>query len=141
MIQVIYISIKLYFLIHFTEVLRGTVASALASITFNNMSNQILASTMGALKLIVDLMQDREFGIRYKASLAIEALAINNVDNQKQFLSKNLNVQKPLNELMEVKQTRENEKLFYFFLQWELKTNLININIFYYRKCTMLLLQ
>ncbi len=87
----------------FSEVLRGTVASALASITYNNMPNQILASSMGALKLIVDLMQDREFGIRYKASLAIEALAMNNVENQKQFLSKYLNVQKPLNELMEVK--------------------------------------
>ncbi len=85
------------------EVLRGTVASALASITYNNMANQILASSMSALKLIVDLMQDREFGIRYKASLAIEALAMNNVENQKQFLSKNLNVPKPLNELMEVK--------------------------------------
>ena len=85
------------------EVLRGTVASALASITYNNMANQISASTMSALKLIVDLMQDREFGIRYKASLAIEALAMNNVENQKQFLSKQLNVQKPLNELMEVK--------------------------------------
>jgi hypothetical protein len=87
----------------FVEVLRGTVASALASITYNNMTNQILASSMGALKLVVDLMQDREFGIRYKASLAIEALAMNNVENQKQFLSKHLNVQKPLNELMEVK--------------------------------------
>lgn len=67
------------------------------------MANQILAARMGALKLIVDLIQDREFGIRYKAALAIEALAMNNVENQKQFLSKHLNVQKPLNELMEVK--------------------------------------
>jgi hypothetical protein len=67
------------------------------------MANQTLASSLGALKLIVDLMQDREFGIRYKASLAIEALAMNNVENQKQFLSKQLNVQKQLNELMEVK--------------------------------------
>jgi hypothetical protein len=70
------------------------------------MPNQILASSMGALKLVVDLMQDREFGIRYKASLAIEALAMNNVENQKQFLSKYLNVQKPLNELMEVKKRK-----------------------------------
>lgn len=82
--------------------LRGTVASALASITYNNMTNQTLASSMSALKLIVDLMQDREFGIRYRASLAIEALAMNNVENQKQLLSKHLDVQKPLNELMEV---------------------------------------
>ena len=59
---------------------------------------------MGALKLTVDLMQDREFGIRYKASLAVEALAMNNVENQRQFLSQQLNVQKPLNELMEVKE-------------------------------------
>jgi len=66
------------------------------------MANQALAARMGALKLIVDLIQDREFGIRYKAALAIEALAMNNVENQKQFLSKHLNVQKPLNELMEV---------------------------------------
>jgi hypothetical protein len=90
----------LFFL--FVELLRGTVASALASITYNNMTNQTLAASMGALKLVVDLMQDREFGIRYKVSLAIEALAMNNVENQKQFLSKHLNVQKPLNELMEV---------------------------------------
>lgn len=61
-----------------------------------------MAASMGALRLIVDLMQDREFGIRYKASLAVEALALNNAENQKQFLSKHLNVQKPLNELMEV---------------------------------------
>jgi hypothetical protein len=67
------------------------------------MPNQMLASSTGALKLIVDLMLDREFGIRYKAALAIEALAMNNVENQKQLLSKSLNVQKPLNELMEVK--------------------------------------
>jgi hypothetical protein len=67
------------------------------------MTNQTLASSMGALKLLVDLIQDREFGIRYKASLAIEALAMNNVENQKQLLSKDLNIQKPLNELMEVK--------------------------------------
>lgn len=67
------------------------------------MANQTLASSKGALKLIVQLMQDREFGIRYKGALAIEALAINNLENQKQFLSKHLNVQKPLNELMEVK--------------------------------------
>lgn len=86
--------------------LRGTVASALASLTYNNMKNQMLAASMGALKLVVDLMQDREFGIRYKAALAIEALAMNNVENQKQFLSKQLNVQKPLNELMEVKKLR-----------------------------------
>ena len=86
-----------------TEILRGTVASALASITYNNMINQNLAASRGALKLIVDLMQDREFGIRYKAALAIEALSLNNVENQKQFLSKYLNVQKPLNELLEVK--------------------------------------
>jgi hypothetical protein len=86
-----------------SKVLRGTVASALGSITYNNMPNQMLASSMGALKLVVDLMQDREFGIRYKAALAIEALAMNNVENQKQFLSKHLNIQKPLNELMEVK--------------------------------------
>ena len=66
------------------------------------MKNQMLAASMGALKLTVDLMQDREFGIRYKASLAVEALAMNNVENQRQFLSKQLNVQKPLNELMEV---------------------------------------
>ena len=84
------------------EVLRGTVASALSAITHNNMHNQMIASSKGALKLIVDLMQDREFGIRYKGSLAVESLAINNVENQKQFLSKYLNVQKPLNELMEV---------------------------------------
>ncbi|CAF0881764.1 unnamed protein product [Rotaria sordida] len=84
-----------------SKILRGTVASALASITYNNMTNQTLASSKGALKLIVELMQDREFGIRYKGSLAVEALAINNVENQKQFLSKTLNIQKPLNELME----------------------------------------
>jgi hypothetical protein len=89
------------------EVLQGTVASALASITYNNMANQILASSMSALRLIVDLMHDREFGIRYKASLAIEALSMNNVENQKQFLSKHLNVQKPLNELMEVKNRKK----------------------------------
>ncbi|CAM4742108.1 unnamed protein product [Rotaria magnacalcarata] len=84
-----------------SKILRGTVASALASVTYNNMANQVIASSKGALKLIVELMQDREFGIRYKGSLAIEALAINNLENQKQFLSKYLNVQKPLNELME----------------------------------------
>ena len=66
---------------------------------------------MGALKLVVDLMQDREFGIRYKAALAIEALAMNNVENQKQFLSKQLNVQKPLNELMEVKRLRRRQSI------------------------------
>ncbi|CAF4321892.1 unnamed protein product, partial [Adineta steineri] len=86
-----------------SKVLQGTVASALASITYDNRTNQTLAASMGALKRIVDLMQDREFGIRYKASLAIEALAMNNVDNQREFLSKKLNAQKPLNELMEVK--------------------------------------
>ncbi|CAF4234575.1 unnamed protein product, partial [Rotaria sp. Silwood2] len=90
-----------------SKVLRGTVASALASITYNNMTNQTLASSKGALKLIVDLMQDREFGIRYKGSLAVEALAINNVENQKQFLSKTLNIQKPLNELMEIRSSEE----------------------------------
>ena len=57
---------------------------------------------MGALKRTVDLMKDREFGIRYKAALAIEALAMNNVDNQREFLSKKLSTHKPLNELMEV---------------------------------------
>jgi len=72
------------------------------------MTNQTLAASMGALQLVVDLMQDREFGIRYKVSLAIEALAMNNVENQKQFLSKHLNVQKPLNELMEVKKESMN---------------------------------
>ena len=60
---------------------------------------------MGALRLAVNLMQDREFGIRFKASLAIEALAMNNVANQKELLSKHINVQKPLNELMEVRRT------------------------------------
>jgi hypothetical protein len=76
------------------------------------MTNQTLASSMGALKLLVDLIQDREFGIRYKASLAIEALAMNNVENQKQFLSKQLNVQKPLNELMEVKKNKDKKSSF-----------------------------
>ncbi|CAF1473696.1 unnamed protein product [Rotaria sp. Silwood1] len=90
-----------------SKVLRGTVASALASITYNNMVNQTLASSKGALKLIVELMQDREFGIRYKGSLAVEALAINNVENQRQFLSKTLNIQKPLNELMEIRSSEE----------------------------------
>jgi hypothetical protein len=94
---------------YFLEVLQGTVASALASITYNNMANQTIASSIGALKRTVDLMKDREFGIRYKASLAIEALAINNVDNQKEFLSKQLSVHKPLNELMEVKNRNLNE--------------------------------
>lgn len=89
--------------LYFLEVLQGTVASAIASITYNNMANQMLAASTGALKLIVDLMQDREFGLRYKGALAVEALAINNVENQKQFLSQHLNVQKPINELMEVK--------------------------------------
>ena len=87
------------------------MASALASLTYNNMKNQMLAASMGALKLVVDLMQDREFGIRYKAALAIEALAMNNVENQKQFLSKQLNVQKPLNELMEVKKLRRSNRI------------------------------
>ncbi|CAF1213803.1 unnamed protein product [Adineta steineri] len=90
-----------------SKVLQGTVASALASITYDNRTNQTLAASMGALKRIVDLMQDREFGIRYKASLAIEALAMNNIDNQREFLSKKLNAQKPLNELMEVRSSGE----------------------------------
>ena len=84
-------------------VLQGTVASALASITFDNRDNQALASREGALKRVADLMKDREFGIRYKAALAIEALAMNNVDNQREFLSKKLSVHKPLNDLMEVR--------------------------------------
>ncbi|CAF1602062.1 unnamed protein product, partial [Didymodactylos carnosus] len=84
-----------------SKVLRGTVASALGALTYNHPQNQNLACDVGAVKLIVDLMQDREFGIRYKASVAIEALAINNQRNQKQLLSKELNAQKPLNELME----------------------------------------
>ena len=67
------------------------------------MANQTLAASMGALKLVVELMEDREFGIRYKGSLAIEALAMNNAENQREFLSREINVQKPLNELMEVK--------------------------------------
>ena len=91
--------------LYLLEVLRGTVASALASITYNNMTNQTLAASVGALKLIVELMEDREFGIRYKGSLAIEALAMNNVENQREFLSQEISVQKPLNELMEVKRT------------------------------------
>ncbi|UJR31012.1 hypothetical protein I4U23_018523 [Adineta vaga] len=84
-----------------SKVLQGTVASALASITYDNRNNQTLASSMGALKRIVDLMKDREFGIRYKSALAIEALAMNNMNNQQEFLSKRLSAHKPLNELME----------------------------------------
>lgn len=84
--------------------LQGTVASALASITYDNRENQALAAREGALKRVADLMKDREFGIRYKAALAIEALAMNNLDNQREFLSKKLSVHKPLNELMEVRQ-------------------------------------
>lgn len=81
------------------------------------MKNQMLAASIGALRLVANLMQDREFGIRYKAALAIEALAMNNVENQKQFLSKQLNVQKPLNELMEVTLLQRSESSSgHFFL-------------------------
>ncbi|CAF1396020.1 unnamed protein product [Adineta ricciae] len=90
-----------------SKVLQGTVSSALASITYDNRNNQTLASSMGALKRTVDLMKDREFGIRYKAALAIEALAMNNVDNQREFLSKKLSTHKPLNELMEIRSSGE----------------------------------
>ena len=69
------------------DFLKTSVSAAISDITHNNRKNQQIALKQGVLRALVSLLKSRNMTVQLKVAMALESLAINNVETQQAILA------------------------------------------------------
>ena len=69
------------------DFLKTSVSAAISAITHNNKKNQQIALKQGVIRAIVGLLKSRNMTVQLKVAMALESLAINNVETQAAILT------------------------------------------------------
>lgn len=69
------------------DFLKTSVSAAISAITHNNRKNQQIALKQGVLRALVSLLKSRNMTVQLKVAMALESLAINNVETQQAILA------------------------------------------------------